>query len=478
MAASTSLGGVKTRPHRGTLSAAFALLPILIVILLMLPEPVALAASSVLEIEPPSEADAHHPSATPSEKILSRDKADDRDDSAGAANKTAQAAKDEQSKDADDSDDSDDIDATSNHAAASGGNAKSHDDADDDDDDDDDDQVASKNSSVPGTAAAADSSAVGNDKSSTSVQRDDADDDSDDDDDDDEVAHAPVVKDGPGLETRVDRETDSDGNDTITTSTVASTFVGDYLVGLRKDVVAAHDPLGSERAEASLISIHKDLSETFALSGAFGSYRTLNYNDFVGSFQAQWHAGDWSISAGITRDLLAKSAQSIRSNIRQTDFGLIASYDLTKHLSSDFEFHHRIYSDGNSSNDLAFSPVYEFALEKSQFDVGYSFNYRSFAMKAEHGYYDPRRLISNGLIATWKFDHDGYYGNVEASEGRADIKGASGGLGAANSAMCTSMVATLGLRPRKDMVVEGYWGGEWSAGWSSNALGLKIRYSF
>jgi hypothetical protein len=45
MAASTSLGGVKTRPHRGTLSAAFALLPILIVILLMLPEPVALAAS-------------------------------------------------------------------------------------------------------------------------------------------------------------------------------------------------------------------------------------------------------------------------------------------------------------------------------------------------------------------------------------------------------------------------------------------------
>jgi hypothetical protein len=451
MPASTSPGGVKTRPHRGTLSAAFALLPILIVVLLMLPEPVALAGSSVLEIEPPSEADAHHPSASSNRQVSNSDQ-----------------------------DDADDIDATSNHAAANGGNAKSHDDADDDDDDDDDDQVASKNSSVPGTAAAADSSAVGNDKSSTSAQRDDADDDSDDDDDDDddEVAHAPAVKDGPGLETRVDRETDSDRNDTITTSTVASAFVGDYLVGLRKDVVAAHDPLGSERAEASLISIHKDLSETFALNGAFGSYRTLRYDDFIGSFQAQWHAGDWSISAGIARDLLAKSAQSIRSNIRQTDFGLTASYDLTKHLSSDFEFHHRIYSDGNSSNDLAFSPVYEFALEKSQFDVGYSLNYRSFAMKAEHGYYDPRRLISNGLIATWKFDYDGYYGNVEASEGHADIKGASGGLGAANSAMCTSMVATLGLRPSKDMTVEGYWGGEWSAAWSSNALGLKIRYSF
>ena len=451
MPALTSQGGVKAVLHRGTLSVAFALLPLLIVILLMLPGPAAFAGSSVLEIEPTLDPDARHSSASSNRQVSNIDQDDD-----------------------------DDADATSNHAAAIGVNAKSHDDADDDDDDDDDDQVASKNSAVPGTAAAADSSAVGNEKSSTSAQRDDANDDSDDDndDDDEEVAHAPVVKDGPGLETRVDRETDSDRNDTIMTSTVASAFVGDYLVGLRKDVVAAHDPLGDERAEQSLISIHKDLSETFALSGAFGTYQTLHYNDLVGSFQAQWHAGDWSISAGIARDLLAKTAQSIRSNIRQTDFGLIASYDLTKHLSSDFEFHHRIYSDGNSSNDLAFSPVYEFALEKSQFDVGYSFNYKSFAMKAEHGYYDPRRLISNGLTATWKFDHDGYYGNVEASEGHADIKDAAGGLGAANSAMCTSMVATMGLRPRKDVTVEGYWGGEWSAAWSSNALGLKIRYSF
>ena len=454
MPALTSPGGVKAISHRGTLSVAFALLPILIVILLMLPGAVAFAGSSVLEIEPTVDADAHHSTASSNRQVSNSDQDDDDDD---------------------------DADATSSHAATIGGDTKSHDDADDDDDDDDDDQVASKNSSVPGTAAAADSLAVGNDKGSTSAQRDDADDDSDDDDDDDddnEVAHPPVVKDGPGLETRVDSETDTDRNDTITTSTVARAYVGDYLVGLRQDVVAAHDPVGNERAEASLISIHKDLSETFALNGAFGTYQTLHYKDLVGSFQAQWHAGDLSISAGVARDLLAKSAQSIRSNIRATDFGLIASYDFTKHLSSDFEFHHRIYSDGNSSNDFAFSPVYEFAFEKSQFDVGYSFNYKSFAMKAENGYYDPRRLISNGVTATWKFDYDGYYGNVEGSEGHADIKGAAGGLGAANSAMCTSIVATLGLRPRKDVNVEGYFGGEWSAAWSSNALGLKIRYSF
>ena len=431
MPASTLPRALKTASHRGTLSAVFVLVPTLLFALLMLPGPIAFAGSSILEIEPPSDAESHHLSA----------------DSASDTSKT--------------------------------GTRASNNDADDDDDDDDDEQVASKNSLIPDKAAGAHPAAANNDKVLNSAQRDDADDDSDDDDDsDEEVARVPAAKDGPGLETRVDRETDSDGNDTVTSSTIASAFVGDYLVSMRRDAVAAHDPLGAERAEASFISIHKDLSETFALSGGFGSYRSLHYNDFVGSIVAHWHAGDWSISAGIARDALVKSAESIRSNIRQTDFGLSASYDLTKHLSSDFEFHHRNYSDGNSSNDLAFSPVYEFALEKSQFDLGYSFNYRSFAMKANHGYYDPRRLISNGLTATWKFDRELYFGNFEASEGHADIKGASGGLGAANSAMCTSVVATMGLRPRKDVAVEGYWGGEWSAAWSSNALGLKIRYSF
>src|ERR1700692_4183316 len=115
MPVSTSPGGVKTRPHRGTLSAAFALLPILIVILLMLPGSVAFAGSSILEIEPPLDADAHDSSASSNRQVSNSDQ-----------------------------DDADDTDATSNHAAASGGNAKSsHDDADDDDDDDDDDQVAS-----------------------------------------------------------------------------------------------------------------------------------------------------------------------------------------------------------------------------------------------------------------------------------------------------------------------------------------------
>ena len=187
--------------------------------------------------------------------------------------------------------------------------------------------------------------AADNDKNLNSAQGDDADDDSDDDDDsDEEVAHAPAAKDTPALETRMDRETDSDGNDTIATSTITSAFVGDYLVSLRRDVVAAHDPAGSARAEASFISIHKDLSETFALSGGFGSYRTLYYNDFVGSMVAHWHADDWSISAGIARNLqagrlnavalTASSDQTIAAWSLRSDIA-VAAADINTALSAE-----------------------------------------------------------------------------------------------------------------------------------------------
>jgi hypothetical protein len=437
--ARASLSASKRRIFRDV----FWILPFLMLAVLAFFSGMVFAAPSVLEITPEA-ADSAVPPQLSSEANVSRSASDK---SSGTVN------------------------STPNRDLATAAN-----DSDDDDDDDDDDQAASKNSSVPIKTAGASSSAAGDDKSSNSAQRDVADDDSDDDDEDDD--DAPAHDNRPALETRIDRYRDSDHNDTLTTTSILSAPLGEYFVTVRREAVQAHDPLGAERVEASVISIHKDLSETFALSGGFGSYRTNRYDDFAGSVEAHWNIADWSISASIARDLLVKSAQSIRSNIRQTDLGLIASYDLTKQLSSDFEFHHKLYSDGNSSNELTFSPVYEFALERSQLDFGYSFNYQSFALAANHGYYDPRRLISNGLTGTWKFDRERYYGNFEASEGYADIKGASGGLGAANSAICTSVVATLGLRPGKDTSVEGYWSGERSAVWSSSALGVRIRYSF
>jgi hypothetical protein len=420
----------------------FWILPILVLVVLGCSSGMALATTSVLEMTPEAAASAVPPQLS-SESNLSRPATD------GAASTVSSTANRDPAGAANDSDD------------------------DDDDDEDDDDQAASKNSLVPGKTGSASLSTRSDDKSSNSVMREAADDGADDDDDD-----APAHDNQPSLDTRIDSYRDSDRNDTLKSTSILSAPVGQYFVTVRKEAVQAHDPFGAERAEASVISIRKDLSETFGLSGGFGSYRTNRYADFAGSLEAHWNIADLSLSAGITRSLLDTSAQSIRSNIRQTVIGLSGSYDMTKHLSADFEFHRTLYSDSNSSNDFTFSPVYEFAFEKSQFDLAYSFVYRSYAMAADHGYYDPRRLISNGLTTTWKFDRDSYYGNLEASEGYADIKDASGGFGAGKSAMCTSMVTTFGLRPAKDVFVEGYWSGEWSAAWNASALGLRVRYSF
>src|SRR6266404_6666024 len=159
MPASTSPGAVKNGRYRGTLSAVFVLLPMLLLALLLLPEAMAFAESSTIEIEPPSEADSHHPSAA-------------HDGQTGSGSGVSAT------------------DANSSDTQASNDDS-------DDDDDDDDEEVAGKSSSVPRASAGADSSIAGSDKGSNSALHDDADDDDDDDDDSDtDIVRAAAAKDG------------------------------------------------------------------------------------------------------------------------------------------------------------------------------------------------------------------------------------------------------------------------------------------
>jgi hypothetical protein len=468
MPASTSLGGVKTRPHRGTLSAAFALLPILIVVLLMLPEPVALAGSSILEIEPPSEADSHHPSATPSEKILSRDsnkhcdgdKADDSDDAAGDADKTTQASKDEQSNDADDSDDSDDADDTDDAKPVAASKTK---------------QQATK----PQDAKESQDAAESNDSDCAEKDADSADSNDSDDDTDDDAEVASKYENRPSLETRIDHATDSEHNDTVTTSTIANALVNDYFVSLRRDSVAAHDQIGSERFESTVISIHKDLSETFGLGGGFGMVRTDGWSGFVGSFQAHGKLLGTEITASIARDFIASEADAIRARIAQTDFGLSASYELSKRISSDFEFHHKLYSDHNSSNEFEWTPKYTFDIRKTKLEVGYKFAYTAFARNTDHGYWAPQQVLSHNLFAAWAFDWVKTYGRVELSGGPDFVKESGPqSVGPSSGGLGVSAAVALGFRPTENMMVEFYLNGEQSPGWRSTNTGLSLKYFY
>ncbi len=456
MPASASPGGVKTRPNRGTLSAVFAIFPILIVLLLTLPEPVALAGSSVLEIEPPLEADSHHPTATPSRKITSRetnkhcdgDKASKGDDSASEDNKPdAQASKDDQDSDSDDADDADDAEPIA--ASKTQQQAIEPQDAEE-----------SKDS---------DCAQKGSDASDSN--------DSDDDDSDNDTDVASKYENRPSLETRIDHATDSERNDTVTTSTIANTLIDDFFVSLRRDSVAAHDQIGSERFESTVISIHKDLSETFGLGGGFGTVRTDRWSDWVGSFQAHGKILGTDITASVTRDFLVSEADAIRSRVTQTDFGLSASYELSKRISSDFEFHHKLYSDHNSSNEFEWTPKYTFDIRKTKLEVGYKFAYTAFARNTDHGYWAPQQVLSHNLFAAWAFDWVKTYGRVELSGGPDFVKESGPqSVGPSSGGLGVSAAAALGFRPTENMAVEFYFSGDESPGWRSTNTGLSLKY--
>lgn len=452
-----------TGSHRGILYAVLRIFPALLVVALMFPGPIAFAGSSILKIVPPLHAAASNPPASPGQKLYNREtgkrcdgqKVSDGDDSSDDANRiSAQAS----------SDDGDDADATPSHGAADGVKESAA---------DGDDSAAAGSPPRQGAAQAKEDSDCA-EKDSDSMDPGDTDDDSEDD-----TALASADENRPAMETRINHETDSDRNDTVTTSTIAGALVDDFFVSLRRDSVSAHDKSGSERAESTVVSIHKDLSETFGLDGGFGMVRTDNWSDFVGSFQMEAKVLNADITATIARDLLLSQAAAIRSRLRQTDFGLSGSYDLTKQISSEFEFHHKLYSDHNSSNEFEWTPKYTFDIHNTKLEAGYKFNYTAFARSTNDGYWSPQRIFSHNMFAAWAFDWVKAYARLELSAGPDFVREvakqssgpSSGGFGASAS-------ATFGFRPTPDMLIECYFSGDKSPGWQSTATGLSLKYFY
>jgi len=431
-----------------------------LVVALILSGSIAFAGSSILEIEPQRPADPGRALGSTSQKTANPgtdrhcddQKASDNDDSSKEADKTGVRASNDD--DDDDADSAKDVNKTSAQAS-----------------NDDDDSATD----VPEKGAA--ESKQGPDcaqKDSDSTDARNADDDSDN-----NVAASSEDENRPSLETRINRETDSEHNDTVSTSTIAGALVKDFFVSLRRDSVAAHDQIGSERAESTVVSIHKDLSETFGLGGGFGMVRTNNWSDFVGSFQMEAKVLNADITATVARDLLLSQAAAIRFRVRQTDIGLSASYDLTQQISSEFEFHHKLYSDHNSSNEFEWTPKYTFDIRNTKLETGYKFNYSAFARNTDNGYWTPQRVFSHNVFAAWAFDWVMTYGRLELSAGQDFVRGAgmqssgpsSGGFG-------TSASAAVGFRPTKDIVFECYFTGDKSPGWHSTATGLSLKYFY
>jgi hypothetical protein len=306
-----------------------------------------------------------------------------------------------------------------------------------------------------------------------------SDDDGADDDDKNDSKDEDVERDDrPTLLSRFDYYSDSDHNVNLTTTSIATAPFHGFMISLRRDWVQAEAPSEVQATEITTVAFSKDFSERWGIGGGFGNARAMRSNDLVGSFAAHFNYAGASITASIAREMLMESARTTAANIRQTDFGLSFSDELSEHVSTDAEAHHHIYTDGNSSNDFALSPQYTFNLAGSKLEVGYRFSYTGFAHSAQSGYWAPQSALSNGISSALTFDRAWIYGHSElgfnydlARESGPLSNGPSSGPGA-------SAAFALGIRPIRGIELETYWTGTGSAGWNSMNLGLSLKYIF
>jgi hypothetical protein len=300
--------------------------------------------------------------------------------------------------------------------------------------------------------------------------------DSSDDDSDDDAAADPDNR--PTLESHFDYYTDSSHYVNITSSSIATAPFQGFMVMLERDWLQARDLNGPQAEEITTLGFNKELTELWGIGGGFGTARGLQHGDFVGSLQSHFNLRGFSVTATIAREMLLESAQTVRANIRRTDFGLSLSDDLSEHVSIDAEAHHQIYSDGNSSNNIAFSPDYTFNLSLGKLALGYRFSYVAFAQNPDNGYWAPQRALSDGLSAVWSFDRTEFYGRTELGLGYDSVREIGTLSNGPSSGPDVSAAVAFGIRLMKGIELETYWAGNGSAGWNSMNAGLSLKYLF
>jgi hypothetical protein len=305
---------------------------------------------------------------------------------------------------------------------------------------------------------------------------DDADKGGGDSDDDDAAALDP--DDRATLLSQFDYYSDSQHYVNLTTTSLATAPFHGFMTSLRRDWLQARDSSGTQAAEITTLAFSKEFSELWGIGGGFGTARDLHAYNLVGSFQSHLNYEGASMTASIAREMLLESAKAVAANIHQTVYGLSLSDDLTEHVSIDSEAHHRSYSDGNSSNDIALSPDYIFKLAMGKLTMGYRFSYTAFARNPQNGYWAPQRAISNGLSTAWSFDRTTYYGRSELGLGYDSVRESGKLLDGPGGGPSAQAAVAFGIRPMAGLGLETYWTGNGSPGWSSMNFGLSLNYLF
>lgn len=280
------------------------------------------------------------------------------------------------------------------------------------------------------------------------------------------------------MQTKADLYRDSQGYRTATVTTNMNYTLGNFSLGLNRDSIIARDSAGLERSEDTTFSFYTELNEQFAVGGGFGSVYSQGWRLPIGSLKTEIDLDHATLEAGISRDLLATSASTIRNRVMQTGASMSLSYELSKNFVPTLEVHHIDYTDRNSSIGVEFAPEYIFHFDGSQLQVGYHFTYQSFATNPNTGYWAPQRLIADKLAAAWIFDRADYFGRLEGSLGPESAHQIDSEGNSPQGGFATSAGAAFGIRPAKDFEMQCNFVGERSPGWNSTQLGLQLTYRF
>ncbi len=284
----------------------------------------------------------------------------------------------------------------------------------------------------------------------------------------------------PTSQYQYDYYRDSSDNQVSTVTSLSNVTVGKTTFTLRRESVTAHGPQGDEASEATVVSGYEKPWKWLLVGGGIGVIRTEDgSSSLAGSLTSTLDLRNMSITIGAARGLLEANAQTISNHIMQTDLSFSMWDGLGDHLGTDVEFHHRMFSDGNSENDLSIAPEYSIKVLKTKLAVGWTLEYADFAQPTKLGYYAPQGLLSNQPAVTWKFDRGGFYGMVKVGLMRTFWLYQSQWM----PSFSGSAAAAFGRRLSERTAAEWYLtAGRDSLGmpaaWSSMNTGLKLNYNF